>query len=34
MVPKDALQSLLDTWTETALICISADYCIKAVQYR
>jgi len=29
-VPKDALQTLLDTWTETALICFPADYCMKA----
>jgi hypothetical protein len=33
-VPKNALQSLFDTWTETKLICITADYCIKAVWYR
>jgi hypothetical protein len=34
IVPKDVLQTLLDTWTEMALICVPADYCIKAFQYR
>jgi hypothetical protein len=33
-MPKGALQSLIDTCPETTLICIPADWCIKAVQYR